>query len=61
MQQSPCDAFKKKPDGSWTCIKPVTTTNPSGVGVSLSPSVTFKRGILFAGLDMAKWLDEHCA
>ena len=60
MQESPCSAFKKNPNGSWTCIKPVTISKPDGGQVSLSPGITITRGVSFMGLDVAKWLDENC-
>jgi len=61
MQQSPCSAFRKNPDGSWTCIKPVTISKPSGGEIKISPNITFNRGVAFMGVDLAKWLDENCS
>lgn len=60
MQESPCNAFKKNPNGSWTCIRPVTLFKPAGGSISLSPGITFKKGVVFMGLKVAKWLDENC-
>ncbi len=59
MQQIPCEAFRKNPDGSWTCIKPVTISGPNGT-VKLGAGMTFSPGVAFMGVDLAKLLEEHC-
>jgi len=40
QQQIPCEAFRKNPDGSWTCIKPVTISRPTGQ-IQIGPGMTF--------------------
>lgn len=59
MQESPCSAFQRNPNGSWTSIKSVTINGPNGQ-IQISPGMTFIRGVLFMGLDLAAWLDENC-
>ncbi len=60
MQQSPCDAFRKNPNGSWTSIKSVTISKPGGGAIKISPRMTFDKGVFYRGVDLAKWLDENC-
>lgn len=59
MIDSPYDAFKKNPDGSWKCIKPVTIENPKSGKIQLGVGLSFTRGVQFMGVDIAKWLDEN--
>lgn len=59
QQQIPCDAFQKNPDGSWTCIKPVTISGPTGQ-IQIGPGMTFNRGVQFMGVDLAELLDKYC-
>jgi len=57
----PCDAFAKKPDGSWTPTRDVNIDNPAGRGVvTLGPAVTFQQGVPFLGFDFAAELDRQC-
>jgi len=63
MQQVPtvpCDAFRKNPDGSWACIKPVTIRGPAGE-IKISPGLTFRKGVYFMGIDLATLLDQQCS
>jgi hypothetical protein len=55
-----CKAFRKNLDGSWTCLRTIDFSIP-GLG-ELQPisGVTFKRGELFRGFDIAAWLDRNC-
>lgn len=60
MNQFPCYAFKKNPDGTWTCIQQIAIKTPTGE-VKIGPGTTFRKGVLFMGIDLAKLLDEKCA
>ncbi len=63
LENLPCDAFRKNPDGSWTCIKPVillALQNPQGQ-LPIRPGFTFKKGVKFMSMDIAKILDKKCS
>ncbi len=60
MQQIPCDAFKKNPDGSWSSIKPVTISGPTGGSIKIGSGITFRKGVQFMGVDLAALLDANC-
>lgn len=51
-------AFRRNPDGSWTCIAPATIEHPKG-RIQVSPGTTLRRGTPFMGVDLAAWLEEH--
>ena len=59
MQQIPCDAFKKNPDGSWTTVKAVTITGSTGQ-IQIAPGQTFKKKVLFMGVDLVALLEANC-
>ncbi len=59
MLQFPCDAFQKNPDGTWTCIKPVTVQTPMGE-LKFLPGMTFRKGAQYDGIDVATLLDQKC-
>ncbi|MFC1926853.1 hypothetical protein ACFLWV_03795 [Chloroflexota bacterium] len=59
MLNIPCEAFQKNPDGSWSCVRPVTISGPSGQ-IQIGPGMSFNRGVLFMGVDLATLLDENC-
>lgn len=50
-------AFKRNDDGSWTCVRPVTLDGPNG-RMQVSEGTTYRRGALFMGVELAKWLDQ---
>lgn len=52
------DAFWRNEDGSWICIDPVTLDHPTG-RVQVAPGTTLHPGMLYMGIDLATWLDEH--
>ena len=54
-----CDSFRRNPNGSWTSVAAVTIQGPAGQ-VQIGPGMTFTRGVIFMGLDLAAWLDENC-
>lgn len=51
-------AFQRNADGSWTCVKPATLEGPNG-RIQVSEGATYRRGMLFMGVELAKWLDEQ--
>ena len=54
------DAFWRNEDGSWICIDPITIDHPHG-RMQVSPGTTFKPGVAFMGIDLARWLEEKLA
>ncbi len=60
MLQFSCDAFQKNPDGTWTCIKPVTVQIPVGGELKFHPGMTFRKGERYDGIDVATLLDQKC-
>lgn len=53
-------AFRHNPDGSWSCVAPVTLDHPKG-RIQVTPGSTFTHGTSFMGIDVAEWLDEAIA
>ena len=51
-------AFRRNPDGSWTCIAPTTFEGPNG-RIQVTPGSTFAPGTRFMNVDLAAWLDER--
>ena len=51
-------AFRRNPDGSWTCIEPATFDGPGG-RIQVTPGSTFAPGPKFMNVDLAAWLDEQ--
>ncbi len=49
--------FEKAPGGEWRCIDPVSL-NVGKATIIVGKGTTFKRGVPFMGMDVAKWLDE---
>ena len=50
-----CKDFTRNSDGSWS---PVTSV---AIGTFVfGPAISFRSGDLVSGIDVAKWLDEHC-
>jgi hypothetical protein len=50
-------AFCRNPDGSWSCIAPVTVMHPKG-RMEVATGRTFAAGENFMGVDLAAWLNE---
>jgi hypothetical protein len=50
-------AFVRNNDGSWFCREPVHLVGPNGP-MTTTPGVTYRRGKLSQGYDLAMWLDE---
>jgi hypothetical protein len=57
---NPCQAFRKNSNGSWTSVQSVTISNPNGGQIQIGAGVTFTRGVMFMGVDLAAWLDANC-
>ena len=56
-QQGPltCADFQRNANGSWSPVHPVQIG-----GVTLGPGVAFGEGAIFAGVPLAKILNERC-
>ena len=50
-------AFVPNPDGSWFCREPVTIVGASGQ-FTTTPGVTYRKGKLVNGYDVAQWLED---
>ena len=50
-------AFVRNGDGSWFCREAVHLVGPNGP-LTTTPGVTYRRGKLNQGYDIALWLDE---
>jgi hypothetical protein len=55
-----CNAFRRNPDGSWTCTAAVSFSIPGAGKISAVSGWTFKPGELYGGIDMAAWLTRNC-
>jgi len=55
-----CQAFQKHSDGSWSSISSTTIQGPNG-SVQINPGLTFRKGVVFMGIELATWLDENCS
>ena len=51
-------AFRRNPDGSWSCIAPATFDGPNG-RIQVTPGSTFAPGTRFMNVDVAAWLEEQ--
>jgi len=54
----PKDAFDKDTLGNWRCLK-ACTIDIENVKIACTPGMIFEKGILYLGMDVAKWLDEN--
>lgn len=59
-EKSPCDAFEKDSDGKWNCTAAVSIEIENRI-IVIGEGLTFTKGVLFMGVDIAKWLDENCS
>ena len=50
--------FVRDGDGCWRCIAPAELQVAAG-RIQVAPGMTFTRGTMFMGLDLASLLDEH--
>jgi hypothetical protein len=49
--------FRRKGDGSWTCVAPATIQHPKG-RITVTPDSRFMPGTVFLDVDLAAYLDE---
>jgi hypothetical protein len=54
------DAVEKDSEGNWHCIKAISVEMENRM-IVLSAGMTCTKGVPFMGIDVAKWLDEHCS
>jgi len=60
MEEFPCYAFRRNPDGSWTTTQPVVFQGPQGQEVRLAAGQTFREGVAFAGINVVELLNRYC-
>lgn len=51
-------AFRRNADGSWTCVQAATFDGPNG-RMQVPEGATYSPGMLFMGVELAKWLDQQ--
>jgi len=52
-------AFVKNDDGSWFCVSGAQFLLPGETEpINVTPGVTYRRGRLVHGIDLARWLDD---
>jgi hypothetical protein len=54
-----CEAYRRNPDHSWTCIKVTDIQTPEG-SIRVNPGLTFRKNRPLWGIDVAKLLDDNC-
>ena len=52
------DAVEKDSEGNWHCLEAISIEMEQRM-IVISAGMTFTKGVLFMGVDVAKWLDEH--
>jgi hypothetical protein len=52
------NAFKRDDDGAWRCVRNVTLDGPGG-RIQVVAGTRFERGMLFMGVDLARFLDAR--
>lgn len=50
-------AFRREPDGAWTCITATAITTLEG-NLTVEPGMTFTYGERHGGLDVAEYLEQ---
>ena len=50
-----CADFRRQPDGTWTPRRPVVVG-----GMTVTPVMSFSRGVSFGGVDPAAVLEARC-
>ena len=50
--------FRRKEDGSWTCVSAATFQGPNG-RIQVAAGSTFHPGTEFMGVDLAQWLEDR--
>jgi hypothetical protein len=56
MNKRLTDAFRREPDGSWTCIEATSFNHPSG-RIQFTANAVFGPEDMFMGVKVAKCLD----
>jgi len=59
-KQFPCEAFAKKPDGSWAPNRDVNIELRDGVVITVGPAASFTPGTVTPGPDVASLINQHC-
>jgi hypothetical protein len=54
-----CSDFHRNPEGTWTAVRPVTISGPSG-SASFGAYAFFPPGAKFVGLDVGNTLEDKC-
>jgi hypothetical protein len=52
------EAFVRNPDGSWFCRARAEFVAPDGERMNVTPGASYRRGKLYSGQDIARWLDD---
>lgn len=52
------DAVEKDSEGNWHCLNAISIEMEQRI-IVISAGMTFTKGVIFMGVDVAKWLDEH--
>lgn len=52
------DAFIRDDDGSWRCVRDVTLEGPGG-RIQVLAGARFERGVIFMGVDLARFLEAR--
>jgi hypothetical protein len=50
-------AFRRNPDGSWTCVRAIRIEHPVG-RIEVVEGTRLVRNTRFMGVDLAAWLEE---
>lgn len=58
MEKAILDAFVRDADGAWCCVRAVTLEGPRG-RIQVAEGAIFRHGIIFMGVDIARFLDAH--
>jgi hypothetical protein len=56
----PCDAFVKKPDGSWLPTRDVNIELPEKSVITVGPAVSFTPGKVDLGPDVGTLIEQAC-
>ena len=56
-----CADFKRNDDGSWYTVRFTMVQSSNGGRVPLSNKTFSRKEIILGGVDLADYLDQHCA
>jgi hypothetical protein len=59
-KQFPCDAFVKKPDGSWVPNRDVNIELPDRGVITVGPAASFTPGKVALGPDVGSLIEQQC-